>query len=94
MKEVQEEGSWTWEEGMDPSEDQEVEQRRFWFRGCVIKPIEEGDKGGKRKENKKNFSKYCKGLCCVASNSLRSCSKKDELCGFAHNSRSKRSQKD
>jgi ElaB/YqjD/DUF883 family membrane-anchored ribosome-binding protein len=47
----------------------------------------------KKKKKKKNFGKYLNGLYCAASKISRSYNKKDGLCGMAHSSISKRSQK-
>jgi hypothetical protein len=46
-----------------------------------------------KKRTKKDFGKYLNGLCFTAIKTLRSCKKKDGLCGMARSSGSKRSQK-
>jgi hypothetical protein len=54
---------------------------------------EEEDRKRRHKKKKKDFRKYLNGLCCTASKTLRSCNKKDGLCGMARSSDSKRSQR-
>jgi hypothetical protein len=59
----------------------------------VSSSTSEEEEDHKRIHKKKDFGKYLNGLCCIASNTSRSCNKKDGLCGMACSSNSKRSQK-